>query len=340
MNEPQWPIFIPSKGRWETRVTARHLDALRVPYYLVVEPQEYDRYAAHIAPEKILTLPFSNLGQGSIPARNWIWDKAIELVGANGKHWCLDDNLRGFYRLNRNTKIPAFDGTPLRVCEDFVDRYENIALAGLQYDFFCSRKEGWPPFYLNTRVYSCILIRNDLPYRWRGRYNEDTDLSVRALKDGWCTILLNTFLAKKIATMRMKGGNTDALYAGARAQAATLDMPALAIAGALEAAWETHLSGCDVCRECRDGYPTPKNRKAAPCEAGREILAQDGRWRMAETLREWHPTVTTITRKWGRWQHLVDYTSFRGNKLRFKPGVVIQSGVNEYGLHRVGELPT
>jgi hypothetical protein len=56
------------------------------------------------------------------------------------------------------------------------------------------------------------LIDNNLPYKWRGRYNEDTDLSLRVLKDGYCTILFNAFLAGKVTTMRMKGGNTDELY--------------------------------------------------------------------------------------------------------------------------------
>jgi hypothetical protein len=83
----------------------------------------------------------------------------------------------------------------------------------MQYEkFLPARYKHIQPFRLNTRIYSCILIRNDLPYRWRGRYNEDTDLSLRALKDGWCTVLFNAFLAEKITTMRIKGGNTDELY--------------------------------------------------------------------------------------------------------------------------------
>jgi hypothetical protein len=97
-------------------------------------------------------------------------------------------------------------------CEVFVDRYKNVALAGMQYAHFIPRKYKFPPFLLNTRIYSCILIKNDIPYRWRGRYNEDTDLSLRALKDGWCTVLFDAFLADKQATMTMKGGNTDELY--------------------------------------------------------------------------------------------------------------------------------
>jgi hypothetical protein len=267
---PQHPVYIVSKGRWETRLTARHLLHMQVPFHIVVEPQEYQQYAAVIPPEKILTLPFSNLGQGSIPARNWIWEHALK-TGAV-RHWILDDNISRFYRLNHNLKIPVEDGVIFRVAEDFVDRYENVALAGFQYDFFCSRKEQWPPFYLNTRIYSCILIKNDLPYRWRGRYNEDTDLSLRALKDGWCTVLFNMFLAKKIATMRMKGGNTDELY------------------------------------------------------------KEDGRLKMAQSLVDQHPDVTTITEKWGRYQHHVNYNSFKKNKLKRHADAVIQPGAYDYDL--------
>ena len=66
---------------------------------------------------------------------------------------------------------------------------------------------------MNTRIYSCLLIQNDIPYRWRGRYNEDTDLSLRVLKDGFCTIQFNAFLQQKATTQTLKGGNTDAFYA-------------------------------------------------------------------------------------------------------------------------------
>lgn len=209
---PNYPVYIISKGRWETRLTARHLTRMGVPFHIVVEPQEYEQYAAVLNPATIYTLPFSNRGQGSIPARNWVWEHA--LASGAARHWILDDNIAGFFRLNRNMKIPVASGTVFRAAEDFVDRYENVAIAGFHYEAFAPRKVKVPPYVLNTRIYSCILIKNDLPYRWRGRYNEDTDLSLRALKDGWCTVLFLAFLAKKIATMLMKGGNTDELYAG------------------------------------------------------------------------------------------------------------------------------
>ena len=88
----------------------------------------------------------------------------------------------------------------------------NIAISGFEYFMFAPRKSKLAPFRKNTRVYSCILIKNDIPYEWRGRYNEDTDLSLRALKDGWATILFQAFLADKTQTMTMKGGNTEDLY--------------------------------------------------------------------------------------------------------------------------------
>jgi ParB-like nuclease domain len=209
---PRYPVYIVSKGRWEPRQTARTLDRLGVPYRIVVEPQERDSYAAAIDPAKILVLPFSNLGQGSIPARNWIWEHAVA-SGAE-RHWILDDNIQNFYRLHQNQKIVVADGTIFRAAEDFADRYTNVALAGFDYESLTPRRQGCEPFTANTRIYSCILIKNDLPYRWRGRYNEDTDLSLRVLKDGLCTVLFNAFLAKKVRTMVMKGGNTDELYQG------------------------------------------------------------------------------------------------------------------------------
>ena len=92
---PKYPIYIISKGRWESRLTAKTLERMKVPYHIVVEPQEYDNYASVINPDKIHVLPFSDLGQGSIPARNWVWEHSIS-IGAE-RHWILDDNIDANY---------------------------------------------------------------------------------------------------------------------------------------------------------------------------------------------------------------------------------------------------
>jgi hypothetical protein len=109
-------------------------------------------------------------------------------------------------------------GASLKVIEDFTERYTNIAISGMNYTTFVglsanNTKSKMPPFYLNTHVYSCILILNELPHRWRGRYNEDTDLCLQVLSDKWCTVAFNAISQHKAAmTMTMKGGNTDKLY--------------------------------------------------------------------------------------------------------------------------------
>jgi hypothetical protein len=209
---PSYPVYIISKGRAESRYTSRALEQMGVPYRIVIEPQEFDQYAAVIDPAKILVLPFSNLGQGSIPARNWVWEHSIS--EGHERHWILDDNIRTFFRLNNNLKVPIETGATFKAAEEFTDRYSNVAISGFNYFMFASRKTKIAPLTMNTRIYSCILILNSIPFRWRGRYNEDTDLSLRALKAGWCTILFNAFLAEKAVTMSMKGGNTDELYQG------------------------------------------------------------------------------------------------------------------------------
>ena len=220
---PDYPIYIPSKGRWNSRLTSKALERMNVPYYIIVEQQEYYNYASVINPDKILILPrhylenydtFDNLGfsksKGPGSARNFAWDHSIS-IGANW-HWVMDDNIASFQRLNRNLMVKVTNGAIFKASEDFVDRYENLAIVGFNYDFFCQSKEPHPPYILNTRIYSCLLIRNDIPYRWRGRYNEDTDLSLRALKDGWCTIQFNAFIQEKAQTQTMKGGNSDEFY--------------------------------------------------------------------------------------------------------------------------------
>lgn len=125
----------------------------------------------------------------------------------------MDDNIALFARLHQNQRIPVGDGTIFAAMEDFVLRYENVGMAGPQYWMFAPSRAPLPPYVTGTRIYSCNLIRNDLPYRWRGRYNEDTDLSLRMLKDAWNTVQFNAFLQYKVPTQTIAGGNTEAFYA-------------------------------------------------------------------------------------------------------------------------------
>jgi hypothetical protein len=270
---PRYPIFIPSKGRMNTRKTMKSFDRINVPYSVVVEPQEYDAYATVIDPERLIVTPHSN--QGLVVTRNWIWDYAAKL--GTPRYWTFDDNISGFYRLNQNLKVPVCDGTMFYAIEEFADRYENVPIAGCNYFMFADRKTTLPPITLNTRVYSNMLIQTDSvdvggkPFRNEGFYNDDTDLCIRVLKDGQCVVLFNAFLIDKEDTMSVKGGMTP-------------------------------------------------------------HYQEDGRYKMAKELADKHPDCVTITEKWGRPQHQVNYSAFRKNKLKLKPGIVIPEGVDDYGM--------
>lgn len=182
---------------------------MNVPYYLVVQPDQYIQYASVINSKKILVLPkpWWKPGEGLIHVRNWIWNHAKE-SGAK-RFWQLDDNIKYFFRFNRHMKIPVTSGTIIRAAEDFVDRYTNVGQAGMQYEYFAPRKQKMNPFILNTRIYSCTLNLTSMPFRYELMYNDDTDMSLQVLSGGYCTVLFNAFLCGKVPTMTMKGGNAD-----------------------------------------------------------------------------------------------------------------------------------
>jgi TET-Associated Glycosyltransferase len=220
---PRHPVYIPSKGRAATCLTAKRLVKDGVPFRLVVERQDADEYAARFGAERLLVLPFQDRGLHA--ARNWIKDHSID-AGAE-RHWQLDDNMDSFFRRWRTKRIRIDAGLAMRLMEDFVGRYENVGLAGPTYTMNVPGARRYPPFTVNNHVYSASLITNALPLRWRTRLNDDTDYCLQVLASGWCTLLFNAFMVAKRMTMTMAGGNTAIYQADGR----------LKMARALERLW-------------------------------------------------------------------------------------------------------
>jgi len=214
-NQPRYPIFIVSKGRAHEQLTMRSLSDMGLKYYVMVEPQElelYLRLSPKLSDAKYLSLETGNHGQGPGLARNACWDFAKDNLKAT-RFFVLDDNIDGFYRLHQNKRYRCGDGTPFRVLEDFVDRYENVPLAGFQYRFFKAPDHKHYPFTVNTRIYSAALVStSDERFRQRGRYNEDTIQSIDVMKAGFATVEFTCFLSGKLATQVKSGGNTTEFY--------------------------------------------------------------------------------------------------------------------------------
>lgn len=301
-NIPRYPIYILSKGRADNQMTSKALTEMGVKHRIVVEPQEFEEYAKYVDKDILIKLPFSNLGRGGIPARNFIWEHSI--AEGHARHWIMDDNIGGFKRVHKNLRYHAKTGAIFRAHEDFVDRYTNIKMSGLNYTTFVMAVTEYPAYYINTRIYSCILLANDiyepvenpvddadrysrwqhddnknLGIRWYPKFNEDTKLSLNIMKRGWNTILENRFTANKAATLTMKGGNTDEVY-----------------------------------------------KKAT-----------NNRYEFAKELQDAHPDVVQITKKYSRWHHHVDYRPFQTPeriKLHLKPEFrdIPSDYVDEYGM--------
>lgn len=211
LQDVRYPVYIVSKGRYENPITAKMFMREGVNFKIVIEPQERDLYLKTIPEKNILCTNFSNLGLGSYPARNFAWQDSIK----NGfdKHFLFDDNIHGFVSmagLRRVGSATALES--LNALIDFEKRFKKIAISGYNYSYFCT-KENKYAFSYNTHVYSGMLINNHIPFRWRLKYNEDIDLCLQALHNGWNTILLNAYLINKVSTSKkLKGGNQTELY--------------------------------------------------------------------------------------------------------------------------------
>ena len=220
----KYPIFIVSKGRWDISLTA--LNFLKrgiTDFRIIVEPQEYDMYSKFFEEENLLILDMkykedyetldeygTSKGVGPGAARNFAWDVARK--EGHKFHWVFDDNIRSFYGLYNFNEMRVIDQSLLYYTERVSESFDNIYQAGLSYFSFLVKKGANKPYILNSRIYSMILLRTDTPYKWRGRYNEDTILSLDILKDGHATLQCNIFNGHKEDTQKIVGGNTDEFY--------------------------------------------------------------------------------------------------------------------------------
>ena len=305
MKNPKYPLYIISKGRADTMITSRSLSRMKVPHYITIEPQDEEAYENALDSFGIrewvtlIVAPFSNHGDGPGRARNFCWDHSIEL-GAK-RHWVMDDNINDFYRLNRNKRYRMDTGVCFTVMEDFVDRYTNVMVAGPNYRFFCPASVKFPAFTFNTRIYSCNLIQNDCPHRWRGRYNEDTILTLDVLKEGYCTVQFNAFLQDKAATQTVKGGNTAEFY---------------------------H-------KEVGFDEESGEAIQSEELVETKEKYNIEGTRAKSQMLVDLFPQDAKLVMKYGRWHHHVNYDPYRSNRLIYRDDFVIPKGNNEYGMRLV-----
>lgn len=204
----KYPIYILSKGRADSCLTAELLLNEDLEFKIFVESEEASAYARRYGSDRLVVMPFNNLKQGATPARNFIKDYSRERGEA--RHWQIDDNIKGVYRYSHGKGVKCRVGYALLHIEYFVDRYSNVAIAGITNKGFAFSKTK--PYQTNIQVYCWVLVDNNTPFRWRGIGAEDTDYSLQVVNAGLCTVLFNCFAIDKAASGSMKGGNQDVVY--------------------------------------------------------------------------------------------------------------------------------
>jgi hypothetical protein len=207
-----YPVYIISKGRHDCALTAINFEKASIDYLIAVEPQEYELYCNSLGKHRVLKLPFSNLGLGSYPARNFCWEHA-KLQG-HKYHFLFDDNIQNFAKwINGKRKKWTEIKSALLYVEQNANK-TNVDISGFEEPNFVVRVPK-TPFKYNCHVYSAMLIKCNLPYRWRLKYNEDIDLCLQVLHNGGSTSSCVYYMADKVSTaQKMKGGNQTELYQG------------------------------------------------------------------------------------------------------------------------------
>ena len=201
----KYPILILSKGRHEKVVTADLLDSFNVPYKIFVRQNERDLYSQKYKEANLVSLPLDvdDLAKTRTYIKQWAREQGYD------KHWQVDDNIRHFLAYEKGKRVRKAPDYVLSQCENFIDRYTNIANAGLQNTAFGFNIKK--PFKTNIQVYCCMLIDNHTPFKFRGGNlgAEDIDYSLQCLSAGYCTILFCAFQIDKMNSGKMKGGLHD-----------------------------------------------------------------------------------------------------------------------------------
>ena len=213
---PLYSINILSYDRYQDKrcLTINTLEEMKIKYNIFVEPDEYEQYCKAVKGYgTVIKLPdnYHTYKQGGIPARNYIKWYSTNVLKEE-KHWIVDDNIKCFYRFNKNRKIKITTGAIFKSVEQFCLRYTNVGMAGFNYSSMLPEISlNRPPIRMNGKVFSCILITNKL-IDWRGIYNEDIDMALRLLKSGYVNLEFQHVLIDKATSGTIKGGNTTTIY--------------------------------------------------------------------------------------------------------------------------------
>ena len=199
------PILIPSKGRPDARLP-RLLDECELSYALVVEPQDEAAYRQVLPSARYIVLPENDRGLSY--ARQQVLTLARD---ARLSHfWLLDDNVRGFYRIEHGKCLPCGPEEAFGYAEWLATNIPRAALVGLQYQQFAWNAKV--AYQLNRYAYCCVLVdaETGIDYRPEFQFKSDVAFCLDHLTNGWRTVLVNKFaMNKPVMGANSHGGQSE-----------------------------------------------------------------------------------------------------------------------------------
>lgn len=213
--KPKYPIGILSYQRYnEYGRTHLLLTKMKINHYLFVEPCEYDKYKEFYNSKycELIKCPddFHSQQMGSTPVRNYM----IEYFKEKGYKyfWMLDDNIKSYRRFHNGKKKDITSPVIFTSIENYIDNYDNVGLAGHNFNPFVVEGTERPVLIKNSKIYSSFLIRTDTEIRFNHRHQEDNFISIDYIEKGYCNLCFNHILYDKNTSGIDKGGNSEEIY--------------------------------------------------------------------------------------------------------------------------------
>jgi hypothetical protein len=202
---PQYPIYVPSKGRADNQKTVKLLQEHGITnFFVVVEANEYKEYAKYLPKENIVKLKGSDYGTSSV-ARNM----CIEHSKKQGyeKHWQLDDDITSIYEHKLGKPVSKDVKTILATLEEIGEENEEVQVLGIATSAsFLS--QGKTEMTFATSLTSIYLLTNT-DIRFRLRMLVDMDYQLQVLRSGAKTLRCNNYAFVFQTPLKNKGGYYD-----------------------------------------------------------------------------------------------------------------------------------
>jgi len=201
-------IFIPSKNRVNNCSFVKLLINWGVPFTIVLEPQEANKYISAYGDLDILLLPQSD--QGISYARNHIKEHT-ENLGIK-KYWMFDDDLTALY-FREDARMVKGDISVLCKAESQFSQH-GAAIGALDY-----QQIAWSatnPISINTYCEVAVFVDNSktrgLRYRQEVNGKEDRDFVMQIIKNGGKSVRTTLYAFGAPAIGSNSGGLKDIFY--------------------------------------------------------------------------------------------------------------------------------